>query len=165
MSFSKTSKTFPTRKRLNFHRKSARYIPMVCIWVRSEPGDLSALFGLVYVCVCEVYGVCVCKCSVMWVGVKWVYGFFVIRVCPRWVYCLLLAVKIHIEDHSVSSRVIFTKEGWMEGWKRPRGKGGGGAGRAAKVDGAPLKIPIDWLISLEQDETQHSVPIGPEWIM
>lgn len=62
------------------------------------------------------------------------------------VYCLLEAVKIHIEDHSVSSRVIFSKQGWMEGWKR-REVEGGGAGRTAQVGGAPLKIPIDWLIS------------------
>lgn len=33
------------------------------------------------------------------------------EVRPRLVYCLLEEVKIHIEDHSVSSRVIFTKDG------------------------------------------------------
>lgn len=62
------------------------------------------------------------------------------------VYCLLEAVKIHIDDHSVSSRVIFSKQGWMQGRER-REEGGGGAGRAAQAGGAPLKIPIDWLIS------------------
>ena len=100
------------------------------------------------VCVC----MCVCVCGV------YVYGFFVIEVFfPSFLsYCLLQAVKIHIEDHSVSSRVILCLEGWMEGWmmeragvkKRPEGEGGGG-GQAAKVGGAPLRIPIEWLINLD----------------
>lgn len=80
-----------------------------------------------------------CKSENLWLSCH-------LRIALRSVYCLLEAVKIHIDDHSVSSRVIFSKQGWMEGWKR-REEGRGGAGRAAQVGGAPLKIPIDWLIS------------------
>lgn len=62
----------------------------------------------VYVCV--HVRVCVRVCGV------YVYGFFVIEVPPSFSYCLLQAVKIHIEDHSVSSRVILCMDGWMQGW-------------------------------------------------
>lgn len=115
---------------------------------------MSALFGMTVCCVCVC--VCICLCVCMCVGV---YGFFVIEVSSSFfffffLYCLLQAVKIHIEDHSVSSRVILCMEGWMAGWtmervgvsRRPLGEGGGG-GQVATVGGAPLKIPIDWLIN------------------
>lgn len=83
------------------------------------------------------------------------YGFFVIEVVPLLSYCLLQAVKIHIEDHSVSSRVILCIEGGMMGWmlecvgvkKRP-GREEEGGRQAAQVGGALLIIPIDQLINL-----------------
>lgn len=70
-------------------------------------------------------------------------------------YCLLQAVKIHIEDHSVSSRVILCLGGWMMVWVEAsnRVQLEGGGGRVAMAGGAPVEIPIDWLINLEK-ETQ-----------
>lgn len=121
-----------------------------------ETACKTALFGMeVFVCV-AVFVVCVCECVWVCVCVLWVFmAFLSSRFVPLFSYCLLQAVKIHIEDHSVSSRVIFCMEGWMEGWmtewvgaiKRSQGEGVGGGGNAATVGGAPLKIPIEWLIN------------------
>lgn len=45
-------------------------------------------------------------------------------------------------------------EGWMIVWvgasNRSLRAGGGGGGQVAMVGGAPVKIPIDWLINLEE---------------
>lgn len=73
------------------------------------------------------------------------YGFFVIEVFSLFSYCLLQAVKIHIEDHSVSSRVIFNMAGWRMERAGAPGEMGAREGWAvvAAVGGAPLKIPID----------------------
>lgn len=88
-------------------------------------------------------------------GVCVFMAYLSLRFLPLFfVYCLLQAVKIHIEDHSVNSRVILCMEGWMEGWmtewagarEGPQMEGGEG-GQAAKLGGAPRKIPIDWLIN------------------
>lgn len=57
---------------------------------------------------------CVCVCVHVFMA------FLSLRLCPLSSYCLLQAVKIHIEDHSVSSRVIlgieFRMVGWMSEW-------------------------------------------------
>lgn len=46
-------------------------------------------------------------------------------------------------------------EGWTTEWvgarKRPLGEGGRGGRQVAKVGGALLKIPIDWLINLKEN--------------
>lgn len=99
-------------------------------------------------CMCACVYVCECRVFMAFLSLRFRFVLFF------FLYCLLQVVKIHIEDHSVSSRVILRMEGWMEGWmtvwegasNRSQGEGGGG-GQVAMAGGAPRKIPIDWLIN------------------